>query len=309
MLRGVISFYQSAATAVSSPVPGVDISIGPDCLETPPVLLQISIAYEGVGVGGAILSTHYQPTSVISADCETQVSLVDLGSDVFTQTEFIPQNLPRTPLARAEPREHARTIVQREVIHRYLDSRPAGSLAAGATAFQSPDDFSADHVDVFCGSEDGQGDSQNPPGYWDESDFSEEEYFSESAVSLSHLGVSQSGAPLEPGVDSFEEPADDSPLGESDISDNYGQSEAWHDEATDDYETAEGGYTAAEWEAWEASHNAHGHDRVDHQLYQGGPGFSDDSAVGGQSDFVDYDDEYGDAPWGLRLWWCLRWLR
>ncbi|KAK3271384.1 hypothetical protein CYMTET_20261 [Cymbomonas tetramitiformis] len=260
MLRGVISFYQSAAAAVSaSPVPGVGISIGPDCLETPPVILQISIASEGVGVGGAILSTHYQPTSVLSADCETQVSLVDLGSDVFTQTAFIPQNLPRTPLARAEPREHARTIVQREVIHRYLDSRPAGSFAAGATAFQSPDDFSTDHVDALCGSVDDQDDSQNPPGYWDESDFegendgsqnppgywdesdfSEEEYFSESAVSLPHLGVSHSDAPLEPGVDSFEEPADDSPLGESNISDNYEQSEAWDDEANDDYETAEG---------------------------------------------------------------------
>ncbi|KAK3239028.1 hypothetical protein CYMTET_51019 [Cymbomonas tetramitiformis] len=100
MLRGVISFYQSVAAVVSSPVPGVDISIGPDCLETPPVILQISIASEGVGVGGAILSTHYQPTSVLSADCETQVSLVDLWSDVFTQTEPIPQDLPRTPLAR-----------------------------------------------------------------------------------------------------------------------------------------------------------------------------------------------------------------
>ncbi|KAK3282910.1 hypothetical protein CYMTET_9380 [Cymbomonas tetramitiformis] len=117
--------------------------------------------------------------------------------------------------------------------------RAHGSSAVGA-AFQTPDDFSTDHVDAFSGSEDDEHDSQNPPGYWDESDFedendgsqnppgywdesdcSEEECFSESAVSLPHLGVPQSSAPLEPGVDSFEEPADGSPLGEDDISNSY----------------------------------------------------------------------------------------
>ncbi|KAK3240107.1 hypothetical protein CYMTET_50029 [Cymbomonas tetramitiformis] len=205
-----------------------------------------------------------------------------------------------------------RASVMRDIVHHY-HSRPTGTSAAGAVQ-RSSDDFSTDDVGTFGSSDDCEDDSQNPPGYWDESDFddendesqnppgywdesdlSEEEYFSESAVSLPHLGVSQSSsAPLEPGVHPFEEPADDSLLREDDVPISYEQSEAWDDEANDDYETAEGGYTAAEWEAWEASHGAHEHVHEDHPLYQSGPEFSDVSTVGGQTDCVDYYDSYGD---------------
>ncbi|KAK3240249.1 hypothetical protein CYMTET_49900 [Cymbomonas tetramitiformis] len=169
--------------------------------------------------------------------------------------------------------EHAHTIVQREIIHHYHNARPAGSSAAGATALQSYDDLSTEDIGTFGSSDDcvadgsqdppgywdesdfddGNDESQDPPGYWDESDFSAEEYFSESAVSLPHLGVSQS----------------------------------------DYYGNANGDYTTAEWEAWDASQDVHD-DHADHQLYQGGPDFPDVSAVGVHTDFADYDDGYCD---------------